>query len=123
MGNETNRLFNQPFDSLDDFADAISERLHCPVTIEDSNHHLLAYSSHEDETDAARISTIIGRRVPERVINRFWKDGVIPTLNKSDEPLVIPTISDIGLGNRVAISIRKNEEVLGYIGFLRSVAL
>lgn len=41
MGNETNRLFNQPFDSLDDFADAISERLHCPVTIEDSNHHYL----------------------------------------------------------------------------------
>ncbi|WP_078394339.1 PucR family transcriptional regulator [Shouchella patagoniensis] len=118
MDKESNHLFNQPFDSLDDFADAISERLHCPVTIEDSNHHLLAYSSHEDETDAARISTIIGRRVPERVINRFWKDGVIPTLNKSDDPLVIPTISDIGLGNRVAISIRKNEEVLGYIWVL-----
>ncbi|MBM7840732.1 DNA-binding PucR family transcriptional regulator [Alkalihalobacillus xiaoxiensis] len=118
MTNVPTHLFNQPFDSLDDFADAISEHLHCPVTIEDSNHQLLAYSSHEDETDAARISTIIGRRVPERVINRFWKDGVIPTLNKSDEPLVIPTINEIGLGNRVAISIRKNEEVLGYIWVL-----
>ncbi|WP_099305217.1 PucR family transcriptional regulator [Bacillus sp. Marseille-P3800] len=115
MSNEIYKLFNQSFDSLEAFADTISEHLKCPVTIEDANHHLLAYSSHDDETDQARVSTIIGRRVPERVINRFWKDGVIPKLNHSDEPLVIPTIDEIGLRNRVAISIRKNEEVLGYI--------
>ncbi|WP_100371667.1 PucR family transcriptional regulator [Bacillus sp. FJAT-45037] len=117
--NDINRpSFNRPFDSLEEFVDAISERLQCPVTIEDANHHLLAYSSHDDGTDPARISTIIGRRVPERVINRFWKEGVIPTLNQSDDPLVIPSINEIGLGNRVAISIRKNNEVLGYIWVL-----
>jgi DNA-binding PucR family transcriptional regulator len=118
MNTEKNQPFSRPFDSLEEFVDAISERLQCPVTIEDSNHQLLAYSSHDDGTDAARVSTIIGRRVPERVINRFWKEGVIPTLNQSDEPLVIPQINDIGLGNRVAISIRKNNEVLGYIWVL-----
>ncbi|KGA98153.1 transcriptional regulator [Alkalihalobacillus alcalophilus ATCC 27647 = CGMCC 1.3604] len=110
--------FNRPFDSLEDFVDVISERLKCPVTLEDSNHQLLAYSSHDDRTDEARISTIIGRRVPERVINKFWKEGVIPKLNQSDEPLVIPQINDIGLGNRVAVSIRKEKEVLGYIWVL-----
>lgn len=115
MSDEIQQLFNRSFDSLEDFADLISDYLQCPVTIEDANHYLLAYSSHDDQTDPARVSTIIGRRVPERVINRFWKDGVIPKLNHSDDPLVIPTIDEIGLGNRVAISIRKNDEVLGYI--------
>ncbi|KHF40125.1 PucR family transcriptional regulator [Halalkalibacter okhensis] len=118
MSGENRPLFHRPFDSLEEFVDAISERFQCPVTIEDTNHYLLAYSSHDEETDAARISTIIGRRVPERVIHRFWKEGVIPTLNQSDEPLIIPEIGEIGLGNRVAISIRQNQEVLGYIWVL-----
>ncbi|MCL7747521.1 PucR family transcriptional regulator [Halalkalibacter alkaliphilus] len=118
MRSENRQMFYRPFDSLEEFVDAISERFLCPVTIEDANHHLLAYSSHDEGTDAARISTIIGRRVPERVIHRFWKEGVIPTLNQSDEPLVIPEIGEIGLGNRVAISIRQNQEVLGYIWVL-----
>ncbi|ARK28715.1 PucR family transcriptional regulator [Halalkalibacter krulwichiae] len=109
------KKFDRVFDSLEDFVDTVSETLNCPVTLEDANHQLLAYSSHDDTTDAARISTIIGRRVPEKVVNRFWKEGVIPTLNQSDEPLDIEDISDIGLRNRVAVSIRKNQEVLGYI--------
>ncbi|WP_332691845.1 PucR family transcriptional regulator [Halalkalibacter lacteus] len=107
--------FDRVFDSLEEFVDTISDVLDCPVTLEDANHQLLAYSSHDDETDAARISTIIGRRVPEKVINRFWKEGVIPALNQNDVPVEINSITDIGLRNRVAISIRKNQEVLGYI--------
>ncbi|SDN97240.1 PucR family transcriptional regulator [Alkalicoccus daliensis] len=111
----TDSPFHRNFDSLEEFVDAVSDRLQCPVTLEDANHHLLAYSSHHDSTDEARISTIISRRVPEKVINRFWKEGIIPKLNQTDEPLVIKPIEDIGLGNRVAISIRRKEEVLGYI--------
>ncbi|WP_227938746.1 PucR family transcriptional regulator [Alkalihalobacillus deserti] len=109
------KKFDRVFDSLEDFVDTVSNVLNCPVTLEDANHQLLAYSSHDDTTDATRISTIIGRRVPEKVINRFWKDGVIPALNQSNEPLDIHSISELGLRNRVAVSIRKNSEVLGYI--------
>ncbi|KMK78098.1 PucR family transcriptional regulator [Alkalihalobacillus pseudalcaliphilus] len=118
MAKSNQHTFNRPFDSLEDFVDAVSDRFQCPVTLEDSNHHLLAYSSHDDRTDEARIATIIGRRVPERVINKFWKEGVIPKLNTSNEPLVIPQINEIGLGNRIAVSIRKDQEVLGYIWIL-----
>lgn len=107
--------FDGTFDSLENLADAISEVLGCPITIEDANHRLLAYSSHDHETDPARISTIIGRRVPERVINSLWRDGVIQKLQKSDEPIRISAIQDVGLGNRVAISIRKSGDLLGYI--------
>ncbi|WP_082232093.1 PucR family transcriptional regulator [Halobacillus massiliensis] len=118
MNDKHQPVFHESFETLEDYVDAISEHLQCPVTIEDANHRLLAYSTHDDETDSARVRTIIGRRVPEQVINRFWKEGVIPTLNQSDEPLVISQISEIGLGNRVAISIRQNNEVLGYIWVL-----
>ncbi|MFC0558995.1 PucR family transcriptional regulator [Halalkalibacter alkalisediminis] len=109
------KKFDRVFDSLEDFVDTVSNVLNCPVTLEDANHQLLAYSSHDDTTDATRISTIIGRRVPEKVVNRFWKDGVIPALNQSNEPLDIHSITEMGLRNRVAVSIRKNNEVLGYI--------
>ncbi|EIT83666.1 putative PucR family transcriptional regulator [Fictibacillus macauensis ZFHKF-1] len=110
--------FKGTFGSLENLADAISEVLHCPVTIEDANHRLLAYSTHEDSTDPARIATIIGRRVPEKVINSLWKDGAIPALQKSDEPVRVSSISKVGLGNRVAVSIRKKTEILGYIWVL-----
>lgn len=107
--------FKYHFEKLEDVADRISEVLSCPITIEDVNHRLLAYSSHDDCTDQARISTIIGRRVPEKVINSLWKDGTIPKLMEQDEPVRVGHIDQVGLGNRVAISIRKDQEVLGFI--------
>ena len=51
--------FHRPFDTLESLADTISEVLNSPVTIEDANHHVLAYSSHHPETDPARIATIV----------------------------------------------------------------
>lgn len=107
--------FKYSFDRLEDIAERISEVLECPITIEDVNHRLLAYSTHDDCTDPARISTIIGRRVPEKVINSLWKDGIIPKLLETDEPVRVKQIDEVGLGDRVAISIWRNNEVLGFI--------
>jgi DNA-binding PucR family transcriptional regulator len=107
--------FATNFDSLEEFADRVSEVLQCPITIEDANHRLIAYSTHEHYTDPARTATIINRRVPEKVINSLWKEGVIPKLLSSEEPIRVETISEVGLGKRVAISIWKNKEVLGFI--------
>ncbi|RKN86667.1 PucR family transcriptional regulator [Paenibacillus ginsengarvi] len=114
MNAETNP-FNRSFDHLEALADAIGEVLQAPVTIEDANHRLLAYSKHDLQTDPARIATIIGRRVPESVIGSLWKDGVIPKLMETDEPVRVKSIHDVGLGDRVAVSIRKDRQVLGYI--------
>ncbi|MED0988074.1 PucR family transcriptional regulator [Bacillus paramycoides] len=103
------------FDNLEEFADIISEILQCPITVEDVNHRLLAYSTHDERTDSARIATIMGRRVPEKVINNLWKEGVIPTLLKSREPIHVKKIDNIGFGDRVAVSIWHKEDVLGFI--------
>lgn len=107
--------FRENFDSLEEFADVVSEVLQCPITIEDANHRLLAYSTHDERTDPARISTIIGRRVPEKVINSLWKEGIIPSLLKTNEPIRVKSLDEIGLGDRVAVSIWKQNEVLGFI--------
>ncbi len=107
--------FLTAFDRLEEFADLISEALQCPITIEDANHRLLAYSTHDERTDPARISTIISRRVPEKVINQLWKEGIIPALHQTKEPIRVKNINEIGLGRRIAVSIWLKEEVIGYI--------
>ncbi|WP_158738427.1 CdaR family transcriptional regulator [Alteribacillus sp. YIM 98480] len=112
------RKFQRRFYSLEEFADYISELLDGPVTIEDSNHRLLAYSTHKEHTDSARVSTIIGRRVPEKVINTLWKERIIPALHHQNEAMYIREIKEIGLGNRMAVSIKKSNEILGYIWVL-----
>ncbi|MCA0173835.1 PucR family transcriptional regulator [Bacillus sp. RAR_GA_16] len=112
---ESHNPFQGPFRTLEDLADCIRENLGCPVTIEDSDHRILAYSSHDENVDPARIATIMKRKVPEEVIKSLWKKGVIPQLFESDDPVIIPAIPEVGLGQRVAISVRKNEELLGFI--------
>ncbi|MGY4690560.1 PucR family transcriptional regulator [Salibacterium sp. K-3] len=112
------KVFARNFSSMEEFADVISENMQGPVTIEDSSHRLLAYSTHQDHTDTARVSTIISRRVPEHVINTLWKEGIIPALHQQEEPLYIPGMNEIGLGSRMAAAVKKNGNILGYIWVL-----
>ena len=42
-----------------------------PVTIEDANSRVLAYSARQELTDPARVATIMGRRMPDDVLARF----------------------------------------------------
>ncbi|ASI36650.1 MULTISPECIES: helix-turn-helix domain-containing protein [Exiguobacterium] len=108
-------MLEATYHSLDDLAEAIGLALNAPITIEDRNHRLLAYSTHTTDTDPARVATIIGRRVPESVIDQLWKDEVIQSLAAQDDPLVITARTSVGLNDRVAIAIKQDMEILGYI--------
>ena len=107
--------FHKNIQSLEELADVLGKLLQSPITIEDANHKLLSYSTHHGITDPIRISTIIERRVPEKFINQLWKEGVIPTLLSSKEPVYFKAIDDGDLGNRLAVSIWNRDEVIGYI--------
>jgi len=115
MANQTGYFDHFQHGDIDELADAIGELLQNPITIEDVDHKLIAYSSHGESTDQARWSTIMGRRVPERVLTRLWKDGVFHQLLSQEDPVHIPAKDEVGLGNRVAIAIRKGSDVMGYI--------
>lgn len=107
--------FDRFFDSMESLADTISESLQSQVTIEDSNHHVIGYSSHQFESDTARISTIIGKRVPNSVIIGLRKKGVMQQLENAIHPIRIPAVMEVGLGPRLAVCIKHQKEILGYI--------
>ncbi|MEK3718790.1 PucR family transcriptional regulator [Paenibacillus sp. FSL R7-0333] len=107
--------FDRFFDSMESLADTLSESLQSQVTIEDSNHHVIGYSSHQTESDPARISTIIGKKVPSTVIIGLRKKGVMHELESSTHPIRIPAVMEVGLGPRLAMCIKHQQGILGYI--------
>ena len=48
-------MLEASYHSLDDLAEAIGIALNAPITIEDRNHRLLAYSTHTADTDLSLI--------------------------------------------------------------------
>lgn len=76
-------------DDLFALAEQIEEAIDAPVTIEDADSRVLAYSGRQDDTDEARVSTIIGRRVPREVRAHFRAHGVFRRLAAADEPFLV----------------------------------
>ena len=95
-------------------ADAISSLIDAPVTIEDRLSRVLAYSGRQDEADAARAETIVGRRVPERFLERLEAKGVFRRLGKEEGAVFVEAIGE-GVLPRLAVSVRAGDEVLGSI--------
>jgi GTP-sensing pleiotropic transcriptional regulator CodY len=93
-------------------ADAAASVVDAPVTIEDANSRVLAYSSRQDRTDPARISTIMGRRVPDEVLARFRSRGVFRELSRGRTTIFVPEQAD-GTLPRLIVPIRMGGELLG----------
>ncbi|WP_046215797.1 PucR family transcriptional regulator [Paenibacillus wulumuqiensis] len=113
-------IIDSQIDSLQTLAETISEVMGSPVTIEDESHRLLAYSTHDPNTDPARIATIVGRKVPEHVQRALYESGAMQRLLDSEEPQHIRELSEVGLRSRMAISVRHYDEVIGYIWLLEN---
>lgn len=102
---------------LFDLADAVAGVAGAAATIEDNESRVLAYSSGHDESDPARVSTIIGRRVPSQLVSHFRAAGVFQRLATSDEPFVVP--AGPGVSARLVVPIRAGQEWLGSLWLLR----
>lgn len=95
-------------------ADAAAGIVDAPVTIEDAQSRVLAYSSRQDLTDPARVSTIIGRRVPEEIVSHLRARGVFRKLARSSDPIYV-TEGPNGTLPRLVIPVRAGGEWLGSI--------
>ncbi|MFA1551054.1 PucR family transcriptional regulator [Actinomadura chokoriensis] len=107
----------QPTGTHDDLfalADTAAEIADAPVTLEDARSRVLAYSGRQDTTDPARVSTIVGRRVPPQVIAHLRACGVFRKLARSSEPILVPAGPDEMLP-RLVIPVRAGGEWLGSI--------
>jgi GTP-sensing pleiotropic transcriptional regulator CodY len=102
----------EQFGDLFRLADAVAAVIDAPVTIEDANSRVLAYSSRQDRTDLARVSTIMGRRVPDDVLARFRSRGVFRQLSKGRSVIFVPAQRD-GTLPRLIVPIRMGGELLG----------
>ncbi len=95
-------------------ADAAAAIVDAPVTIEDNQSRVLAYSSGQSLTDTTRVSTIVGRRVPPEVVAHFRARGVFRRLARSSEPFLAPEGPD-GTLPRLVVPVRAGDEWLGSI--------
>lgn len=111
---ESETIGGLPAGDLFALANAIAALIDAPVTIEDRNSRVLAFSGRQDEADQGRIETVLGRQVPERYWRMLTDRGVFRDLYRNDRPLYIESLPDVGLG-RVAIAVRAGDEILGSI--------
>lgn len=95
-------------------ADAAAAIIDAPVTIEDNQSRVLAYSSGQSAADPTRVSTIVGRRVPADVVAHYRSSGVFRRLANSDEPFLTPPGPD-GTRPRLVVPVRAGTEWLGSI--------
>jgi hypothetical protein len=102
-------------DELFALAEGCAALLDAPVTIEDTQSRVLAYSSRQDVADPIRVSTIVGRRVPEAVLASLRGRGVFRRLARSAEPFYVPAAPDGTLRPRLVIPVRSGSEWLGSI--------
>ncbi|MFJ5154007.1 helix-turn-helix domain-containing protein [Streptomyces sp. NPDC088353] len=103
-----------PHSDLFALADAAAEIIDAPVTVEDARSRVLAYSARQDSTDPARVSTIVGRRVPAETLTHFRASGVFRRLARSSDPIWTPAGPD-GILPRLIIPVRAGGEWLGSI--------
>ncbi|MFD6323251.1 PucR family transcriptional regulator [Streptomyces sp. NPDC058442] len=112
---DTSRLGSPgPHVDLFALADTAAEIIDAPVTVEDAQSRVLAYSARQDTTDPARVSTIVGRRVPPETLTHFRAGGVFRRLARSSDPIWTPAGPD-GTLPRLIIPVRAGGEWLGSI--------
>ncbi|NDL58900.1 PucR family transcriptional regulator [Phytoactinopolyspora mesophila] len=93
-------------------AGAVSALLDAPVTIEDLNSRVLAFSANQDRADGPRKETVLGRQVPDRYLRELEQRGVFRQLYGSDHPVYVTDMPGVDLP-RVAIRVRAGDEILG----------
>ncbi|GAA3197305.1 helix-turn-helix domain-containing protein [Nonomuraea roseoviolacea subsp. carminata] len=102
-----------PPDGLFALANAVCALLDAPVTIEDRSSRVLAYSERQEEADAGRVATVLGRQVPERYTRLLEEGGFFRQLYQSREPVHIELKGE--QISRVAVAVRSGDEILGSI--------
>lgn len=113
---ESETLGGLPAGDLFVLANAVAALLDAPITIEDRNSRVLAFSGRQDEADQSRVETVLGRQVPEKYSRMLTERGVFRELYRSDRPVYIDPLPAEGVTlPRVAVAVRAGDEVLGSI--------
>jgi len=94
--------------------DEVSGLLRAPVTLEDREFALIAFSSHEDEPDPVRARSILSRRSSARV--RAWFEGF--GIAGATGPVRTPADPATGWRSRLCLPARYENDTYGYMWLL-----
>jgi len=108
-------------EDLQEIANTLTELIGKPVTIEDAEFRLLAYTDTGGLKDSVRAETIRQTRTPERVLRTLESLGILKRMQETNGPLRIPPIPEAGMEGRVVCPIRTARETLGYVWILEGV--
>ena len=101
-------------DDLFTLASSLAELLGAPVTIEDTDTVVLAYSGGAQAVDDARIGTILSRRVPSHYRQLLSDAGVFERM-RVDSGAVYVDLKSAEMTPRAAIAVRDGDEVIGSV--------
>ncbi|MGC0365576.1 hypothetical protein ABH922_003560 [Rhodococcus sp. 27YEA15] len=101
-------------DDLFSLAGSLAELLGAPVTIEDENSTVLAYSGGAQEVDEARIGTILGRQVPSKIRQLLSEAGVFDRMRRESGAIYVD-LDHPALTPRLVIAVRENDRPVGSI--------
>lgn len=99
---------------LSGVADAISALLDAPVTIEDLNSRVVAFSSDQDRGDQARKSSVLAQQVPNFYTEPQRAQGVFERVYASEKPVFF-SMEGISELPRVVMRVSADDEILGSI--------
>lgn len=94
-------------------ADATAAMTGGPVTIEDPQNRVLAFSRDGQDVDEGRRATVLGRQVPDEWVTALRREGTLQRLATSDD--VVRTEIVVNGYPRRAIAIRAGGTLLGSI--------
>jgi hypothetical protein len=91
--------------------DDLSVRLSRPVGVDDRRFRAVAYSSHAENVDAVRLSSILRRQAPAAV--REWLASL--DVEGADRYVRVPANGSLQMLERVCVPIRFDHSLLGYL--------
>lgn len=108
----------RPAGDLFGLANAIGALIGAPITIEDRNTNVLAFSDYQADADFIRIECILGRRTPDLYAREDELRGAYKRIRQADGPVFLEAMGlddDRETLPRVAMAVRAGDEVLGSI--------
>ncbi|OBI44651.1 transcriptional regulator [Mycobacterium kyorinense] len=88
-------------------AQAVADRIHGMVSIEDAQSHVLAYSASNAEADELRRLSILGRAGPPEHLEWISRWGIFDALRTSGHVVHVAERPELGLRSRLAIGIHQ----------------
>ncbi|WGW10853.1 helix-turn-helix domain-containing protein [Saxibacter everestensis] len=114
IGMAPGRRTQNPID-LFTLAQTISGIASGPVSIEDNDFRVLAYSTQGDEVDDFRRLSILGRQGPRAYLDKLAELGVYQRLHAGEDIVVVPEHPGLGIKPRIAVGIHTAGAMWGAI--------